>query len=482
MEFAAVLRETEKFFDQTESSSGGGLVIPMGEEEDTTSPLLKSTTGSGLQETDPSDLESRERGYRARGMGFVTGVILKSKIVTFERVLWRALRGNVFMKYAEVDEPFTNLATNERVEKSVFIVFGHGQSLLSKVRQICDGCISLHSPPFCNLDLILFFFLSCSFGATLYPCPDTKEQRRELARQVNERLTDMDNVMGRTHDYRKRIFTDIAVQIDSWQTMVKQQKAVFHTMNLFNWDVTSKALIAEGWCPTLDLPQLRNILSVAVDRIGSNVPTIVNVLQTSAKPPTYHRTNKFTHGFQTIVDAYGVGTYREVNPAPFSIITFPFLFAVMFGDIGHGFLMFLAALMMVLFEKKMAKYDGGEIFETFFSGRYIILLMGIFSIFTGFIYNDIFSRGMATFGHSTWEFEQTGNDSYTGVFSGHVYPFGLDPGWHGADNYLIFTNSYKMKMSVIFGVLQMTFGIILSVFNHVYFKRTVSVFNEFLPK
>jgi V-type H+-transporting ATPase subunit a len=33
----------------------------------------------------------------------------------------------------------------------------------------------------------------------------------------------------------------------------------------------------------------------------------------------------------------------------------------MFGDIGHGFIIFAAALMMILGERKMAKADMGEV-------------------------------------------------------------------------------------------------------------------------
>lgn len=39
-----------------------------------------------------------------------------------------------------------------------------------------------------------------------------------------------------------------------------------------------------------------------------------------------------------------------VISALYTIITFPFLFAVMFGDFGHGLLMFIFALLTILYE------------------------------------------------------------------------------------------------------------------------------------
>lgn len=214
-------------------------------------------------------------------------------------------------------------------------------------------------------------------------------------------------------------------------------------------------------------------------------------METYEDPPTYNRTNKFTNAFQALINAYGVASYREMNPAPYTIITFPFLFAVMFGDLGHGAIMALFGLWMVLKEKPLAaKKSDNEIWNIFFGGRYIIFLMGCFSMYTGLIYNDIFSKSLNLFG-SGW----TINYNVTTVMSnkalqldpkhdfGRTYPFGLDPAWQVAPlNKIIFLNGYKMKISIIFGVIHMIFGVVVGLFNHRYFKNKLAIYTEFIPQ
>ena len=74
----------------------------------------------------------------------------------------------------------------------------------------------------------------------------------------------------------------------------------------------------------------------------------------------------------------------------------------MFGDSGHGIIMLIAASCFLIFEKKLiAAKIKDEIFNTFFGGRYVVFLMSLFSIYTGLLYNDIYSKSLNIFG-SQW--------------------------------------------------------------------------------
>ncbi|XP_040857602.1 V-type proton ATPase 116 kDa subunit a1 isoform X21 [Ochotona curzoniae] len=362
------------------------------------------------------------------------------------------------------------------VHKSVFIIFFQGDQLKNRVKKICEG-----------------------FRASLYPCPETPQERKEMASGVNTRIDDLQMVLNQTEDHRQRVLQAAAKNIRVWFIKVRKMKAIYHTLNLCNIDVTQKCLIAEVWCPVTDLDSIQFALRRGTEHSGSTVPSILNRMQTNQTPPTYNKTNKFTCGFQNLVDAYGIGTYREINPAPYTIITFPFLFAVMFGDFGHGILMTLFAVWMVLRESRiLSQKNENEMFSTVFSGRYIILLMGVFSIYTGLIYNDCFSKSLNIFGSSwsvrpmftiyNWTEDTLRgnpvlqlNPSVPGVFGG-PYPFGIDPIWNIATNKLTFLNSFKMKMSVVLGIIHMLFGVSLSLFNHIYFKKSLNIYFGFIPE
>lgn len=137
------------------------------------------------------------------------------------------------------------------------------------------------------------------------------------------------------------------------------------------------------------------------------------------------------------MNTYGVPSYKEFNPAVYACVTFPFLFGVMFGDIGHGGVLFLIGLFLTLFGEKFPALSFAMPL------RYIVLLMGFFATFAGFVYNDFMAIPVEV-ANSCYEGEDQIKDC--------VYPFGLDYRWYISANELAFQNSLKMKIAVILGV------------------------------
>ncbi|OXB64091.1 hypothetical protein ASZ78_002021 [Callipepla squamata] len=409
-------------------------------------------------------------------LGFISGLVHRAKVEAFEKMLWRACKGYTILTYAELDEYLEDPDTGETTKWFVFLVSYWGEQIGQKVKKICD-CYRCH----------------------VYPYPSTVDERIAVVEGLSVRIQDLRTVLHKTEDYLRQVLCKASESIYTWVIQVKKMKAIYHVLNLCSFDVTNKCLIAEVWCPVADLQNLRHALEEGSRKSGATVSSFMNTIPTTQPPPTLIRTNKFTSGFQNIVDAYGVGNYGEVNPALYTIITFPFLFAVMFGDFGHGLLMFIFALLTILYENHpRLRRSQDEIIKMLFEGRYVILLMSLFSIYTGLIYNDCFSKSLNIFGsgwnvsamfeQNVWRLEDLKSHqvlildpNVTGVYNG-AYPFGIDPIWNLASNRLSFLNSFKMKMSVILGVAHMTFGVVLGVFNHLHFKKKYNIYLVFLPE
>ncbi|EGV61430.1 V0/A0 complex, 116-kDa subunit of ATPase [Yamadazyma tenuis ATCC 10573] len=364
---------------------------------------------------------------------FITGTISRDKVQVLQQILWRVLRGNLYYYTEEFTEPIYDPKLEDN---------------------ICES-------------------LDCD----LYDVDTTAVGRATQLAHVSSNLDDLSTVLEQSELALNSELIAISKDLSKWWEIIAREKALYKTMNRCDYDGSRKTLIAEGWIPTDEI----ETLDATIKAGSQNLPTIVNILETTKTPPTFHRNNKFTAAFQNICDAYGVASYREVNPGLPTIITFPFMFAIMFGDLGHGIILSLAASTLVFNEKKIGAMKRDEIFDMAFSGRYILLFMGLFSIYTGFLYNDLFSKSMTLFKSGwVWPEDFEIGDTLKASASG-IYPIGLDPAWHGTENALLFTNSYKMKLSILMGYIHMSYSYVFSLVNYIHFNSMIDVVGNFIP-
>ncbi|QCE09301.1 V-type proton ATPase subunit a1 isoform X1 [Vigna unguiculata] len=406
--------------------------------------------------------EMRPQSSNSTGLRFISGIICRSKVLMFERMLFRATRGNMLFNQEPADEQIMDPVSTEMIEKTVFVVFFSGEQARTKILKICEA-----------------------FGANCYPVPEDISKQRQITREVSSRLTDLETTLEAGIRHRNKALASVADHLGKWMSMVRREKAVYDTLNMLNFDVTKKCLVGEGWCPLLAKTQMQEALQRATFDSNSQVGIIFHPLEAVESPPTYFRTNTFTNPYQEIVDAYGVARYQEANPAVYTTIIFPFLFALMFGDWGHGICLLLGALVLIARENKLSTQKLGSFMEMLFGGRYVLLLMALFSIYCGLIYNEFFSVPFHIFGASAYKCRDSScRDAHTiGLVKYQdPYPFGVDPSWRGSRSELPFLNSLKMKMSILFGVAHMNLGIILSYFNARFFGSSLDIRYQFVPQ
>lgn len=264
-----------------------------------------------------------------------------------------------------------------------------------------------------------------------------------------------------------------------------KEKALYQTLNMMKQQ--NNSFLGYYWAPQEFFPKIQNALN------SQTATKTVAFDNHNIMPPTFFKTTELTYMWQTIVDTYGIPTYQEANPATISMVTFPFMFGMMFGDMGHGSIILALGLYLTIFADSLKK----TALKPFVAGRYLLLFMGICSTYCGFVYNEFFAFPMQIF-NSCYDLKMRyewaspdNNDLNGGTVVGTnfdytylkqnpqcTYPMGIDPVWALSDQRITFTNGIKMKLSVIMGVLHMTMGVVMKGTNSVYHGRWADLFTE----
>lgn len=140
-----------------------------------------------------------------------------------------------------------------------------------------------------------------------------------------------------------------------------------------------------GWIPEDSLAKVRETLEKEAPSTMLLVEDTKGVSQRGMRVPTLLSNNKFFRVFQQIVAMYSLPSYGEIDPSPIVAITFTLFFGFMFGDIGHGLLIFLGAHYMV--KRGMMGRQIGLVLKT----------ASISSVIFGVLYGSVFGvEGLIT--------------------------------------------------------------------------------------
>lgn len=415
----------------------------------------------------PEELNAALRNASAAGTGLViAGVIPQSHQDQLSRIIFRASRGKALIRLDPVVDPFYD-SRGEPTKKSVFVIFAPTAMLKDRLSRLVDT----------------------AGGSRI-------DVDRALAASAGQLATSMNQVrstLSQTRSQKKRTLQIFGATFKSWVATVQAEKELLTTMNMMRvaGPTTTQAQV---WVSSTDIDKFHEAVSRGAVEGRDSVAPVVRESTHQIRPPTHFRTNKFTSVFQGIVNSYGIAQYKEANPGVFTIITFPYLFGIMYGDIGHGALLTIFAALLVTFETKLERATLNEIVRMIFGGRYLLLLMGLFATYIGILYNDFFGFSVGLFA-SGYHWPSLPPEGPTGQFSPatpngrpNVKPldgptvFGIDVSWAETENKLEFYNSTKMKCAIIVGVIQMLFGLILSLTNHLRFGHLRKVLFLFVPE
>lgn len=360
---------------------------------------------------------------------FMTGIVEKSKKFLMRKVLHQALRRNLVIRTKDM----------EHGTKTVFIVFAHGSEALDKVKDI--------------------FF---SLGGRILNHKKFRECKRGLL-ELTAVISQIQQISDNNDEAIMKEQEKIKQFASTWKYYLNKEMKIYQTLNKLNFDFDRDCLVGEAWVLSDDIGRLKRINEFKGD--GTNLFAF-EIANSDEMPPSYFKTNEFTECFQALTNTYAVPSYGELNPAIFTLFTFPMLFGCMFGDVFHGLLLFCLAVYMIKNSTRLKNCS--ETLKMIVDGKYVMLLFSLGAMFFGLLYSDFGSLSIPIFASK--------------ADTGRTYPFGVDHMWHHSKNEMVFLNSMKMKMSIIIGFFHMSLGICLSFINAVHFCEPADLYGMLVPQ
>jgi V/A-type H+-transporting ATPase subunit I len=250
--------------------------------------------------------------------------------------------------------------------------------------------------------------------------------------------------------------------LHSAQENLQNELAVEETLSKSGTTETTR--VFEGWIPKKHTKKLNAL----IDDIPKGV-TLEWLEQTKNDlPPTKVSNPGGLSGFEKLVEAFGTPNTKELDPTLLVAITFPIIFGMMFGDLGHGAVLFLVGVLAYFYSK--TPKPKGEIIGYFTKGSVLLILSGLASMFFGLLYAECFGWELI---HEIWY------EDLVTLIGPFLDSLGIREG--GTSNHFIWfsptENPYFLFiMSIRVAVIHVNLGLLINAFNYISQKKISKAF------
>ena len=140
----------------------------------------------------------------------------------------------------------------------------------------------------------------------------------------------------------------------------------------------SGMFVLSGWIPEDTLASIKKTVEEEAPLTTLMVESTKDITYSGIRVPTLLKNSPVFRAFQDIVAMYSLPSYGEIDPSPIVAISFVLFFGFMFGDIGHGLMIYLASIFLV--KRGVMKRSFGQVMKS----------ASISSMVFGALYGSIF--------------------------------------------------------------------------------------------
>ncbi len=140
----------------------------------------------------------------------------------------------------------------------------------------------------------------------------------------------------------------------------------------------SGMFVLSGWIPEDTLASIKKTVEEEAPLTTLMVESTKDITYSGIRVPTLLRNSPVFRAFQDIVAMYSLPSYGEIDPSPIVAISFILFFGFMFGDIGHGLMIYIASIFLV--KRGVMKRSFGQVMKS----------ASISSMVFGALYGSIF--------------------------------------------------------------------------------------------